>query len=152
MSWFLPQPSPSSVSKFSILLRFLVCPRSSLAYWRERGRVWGWARSQIIRPRESLVLNKSFTYLVHIHLIMTFGFPCKIYTTRCYCQVPLLNKKLENYSKKKEKKYLKKIPSSGVGCRAGFSSSEADTHLSFYFPGNLAKKMCRTCSIYFNHF
>jgi hypothetical protein len=57
--WFCSSPTPSlsPVSKLSLFLGLPVC--------RRRGRR-SWARSQIIRPRESLALNKSFNTLCHI--------------------------------------------------------------------------------------
>ncbi len=63
--WFGPSstPSPSPVSKLSLLLP--VCRRSSLpagyGVWGGGGR--GWGRSLIFRRQESLVLYKSFNTL-----------------------------------------------------------------------------------------
>ncbi len=54
---FVPLPSASCRLSFSVFL--CVADR---AYWRERGAT-GWARSQIMWPRESLALYKSFTVL-----------------------------------------------------------------------------------------
>jgi hypothetical protein len=51
-----PPPPPFHLSKLSFFLSLPVCRCSTL---RERG----WARSQIIRRRESLVLNKPFNTL-----------------------------------------------------------------------------------------
>jgi hypothetical protein len=53
----LPPLPPSNCLSFSVFL----CV-GGLAYWRERGK-GGRARSQIIRPRKSLALYKSFNTL-----------------------------------------------------------------------------------------
>ncbi len=52
-----PRLPPSPVSKLSLFLCLPVCRQSSSLTVREGGR--GWGRSQIIQPRESLVLDKS---------------------------------------------------------------------------------------------
>jgi hypothetical protein len=51
-----PLPPPSPMNKLSLFLSLPVYRRSSLL---TGGREW-WARSQIIRPRESLAVYKSF--------------------------------------------------------------------------------------------
>ncbi len=56
-----PPPSPHPPSASDIIFSFFLCV-ASWAYSRERGRR-GWARSQIIRRRESLALYKSFNTL-----------------------------------------------------------------------------------------
>ncbi len=59
--WLLPRPfPPSSVRKLSLFLSLGVCRPSSLLTG-EGGN--GLGRSKIIRPRDSLVLNKSFSTL-----------------------------------------------------------------------------------------
>ncbi len=58
--WFGSSPtrfSPSPVTSLSLFLSLPVCHRPSLMTWEGKRR---WARSQIIRPRESLALYKSF--------------------------------------------------------------------------------------------
>jgi hypothetical protein len=54
--WFGSSPLP--ISKLSLFLGLPVCRPSSLL--TGEGRERGWARNQIIRPRESLALYKSF--------------------------------------------------------------------------------------------
>ncbi len=53
-------PSPSLPSASFLSFAVFLCV-AGLAYWHQRGR--GWARSQIIRRQESLVLYKSFVTL-----------------------------------------------------------------------------------------
>ncbi len=57
--WFDPYPSLSRQQILSLSQSSCVSPVDCRAYWRETG----WRRSRIIRPRESLVLYKSFKTL-----------------------------------------------------------------------------------------
>ncbi len=62
--WFGSSPTPflpSPVSNLSLFLSLAVCRRSTLLKAVTGGE--GWARSQIRRPRECLVLYKSFNTL-----------------------------------------------------------------------------------------
>ncbi len=59
--WFGSFPPPPPVSTLSLFLSLIVCRQSSMPDGRGGRR--GWARSQIIRRQEILVLYKSFNTL-----------------------------------------------------------------------------------------
>jgi hypothetical protein len=70
-----PHPTstpPSPVSKLSLFISLPVCRWSSLLTGKGVGRWWG--RSQIIRPRESLVLYKSFCTPWYVLLYVLYIF------------------------------------------------------------------------------
>jgi hypothetical protein len=58
----LPNPSPFSRQQVVSLFPVFLCVAGRV-YWRERGEGGGGGRFQIIRPRESLVLYKTFNTL-----------------------------------------------------------------------------------------
>ncbi len=78
---------PSSVSKLSVFLSLPVSRRSSLLPG-EGGR-WGRAWSQIIRPQDSLALNKSFNTLCQGAQTRTICAKC---SAECYVYYSYLNK------------------------------------------------------------
>ncbi len=87
MIWlFAHSLPPSAVSKWSLFLSLPhVCRRSSLL--TGEGRM-GWARSQIIRPRESLAIYKSFNILWSNIFMWVYGLP--------YCR-PKHNESRDNF-------------------------------------------------------
>ncbi len=70
-----PLPRSSPVSKLSLFLSFLWL---SVELTDGRGERSGWARSQVIRPWESLALHNSFNILW-----------CKVLFTVCMSNIPL---------------------------------------------------------------
>ncbi len=61
--WLPPYPLPPSLPcKLSLSFSVILCV-TGRAYWRERESGKGWARSQTIRPPESVVDLKSFNTL-----------------------------------------------------------------------------------------
>jgi hypothetical protein len=73
-----PRPSPSPLSKLSLWLSLPVDLRSSLPMGK------GWAGSQIIRPRQSLALYKSFNTLC-LTLYIQWGILGMGFTKCEYC-------------------------------------------------------------------
>ncbi len=77
-----PPPSfPSPVSKLSLFLSLPVCRRSSEL--TGEGEIGGWGMSQIIRPRESLALYKSFNTLCSKRLIYILYKLIQVLNVRC---------------------------------------------------------------------